>query len=548
MNHKMKKSSLIEGAAVAYAAILLTKLMGALYNIPLYSIIGDKGGVVYSYAYSIYGLFLDISTSGIPIAISIVISKYNSLEKYQSKEKAYRLGLRIVIFISIAAFIFLFAFAKQIGLYFLQDMTSGVTVDEIALGVRAVSFCILIVPFLSMKRGYLQGHKFLTAPSHSQVIEQLVRIVFVLVGAYVTVNLLHRDVTLGVCVALLGAAVGAAAAQVYLQHKYRTNRQQFPRTSSTETEPESTGLILRTIFLHCASIVLVSITLSVYNLVDLKMLLFGLHHLKYSDQSAQLIASVASTWIPKICMMISALSVGLASSITPFIAESFAKEDLKSVNLRLNQAMGMVLAVSIPLGAGMIIFSEPIYCLFYGANAYGSTILKLAVIVNVFGSLTTVVSMGMQSMGRGKSVCLHTIIGVLINTALDLPLIYLFDAVGLPAYLGASAASIVGQIVTLSLLLGTLKKSGHFSYKPVLRIIARALPSGLVMSVIVLGLKYLFPVTADRGLLMIIQLLAFALVGAAVYLPLAYATHMLQDVLGEDIFNRIRIKLTHKKE
>ena len=78
MGGKLKKNSFMEGAVITYAAIVITKLLGALYNIPFYEIIGNRGSVIYSFAFSIYALFLDISTSGIPIAISIVISEYAS--------------------------------------------------------------------------------------------------------------------------------------------------------------------------------------------------------------------------------------------------------------------------------------------------------------------------------------------------------------------------------------------------------------------------------------------------------------------------------------
>lgn len=543
----MHKNGFVEGAAIAYAAIMLTKLMGAVYNIPFYSIIGDKGGILYSYAYSIYTLFLDISTAGIPIAISIVISEYNSLGKFRSKEKAYSLGLGMVVAISLAAFAFLQLCSKQIGGYFLKDMTEGVTVDEVAFSVRAVSYCLLIVPFLSMKRGYLQGHKFLAAPSQSQVIEQFVRIVFVLCGSYIAIKLLHTDVTIGVGVALAGAAVGAGVALIYLLRAYHASREQFPVSGSAEAAPDSSGKILKNIFSHCATLVLVSVTMSVYNLVDLKMLLLGLHKLGYSDESTQLISSIASTWIPKICMIISALSIGLTSSIAPFIAENYARKRWGAIRMKLNQAIGTVLAVTVPLGIGVIIFAEPVYRLFYGESLYGGSILQLAIVVNVLGSITTVIGMAMQSMNLGKATCFYNILGVIINTALDLPLIYLFDAMGLPAYLGASAASIAGQIVTAALLLRVLKRTICFRYRPTISFLIRVAPAAALMTGAVLLVKFLWPVSDGRGLLLILQFLVYAAVGGAVYLPLVYRWQVLSDVFGTKMMQRITGKLGIRK-
>ena len=79
----MKKDSFLKGTLIASIAIIITKILGVLYVIPFYKIIGETGGVLYSYAYNIYNLFLNISTAGIPIAISILISEYvnNTLHK-----------------------------------------------------------------------------------------------------------------------------------------------------------------------------------------------------------------------------------------------------------------------------------------------------------------------------------------------------------------------------------------------------------------------------------------------------------------------------------
>ena len=70
----MKKNSFVEGTFIATFAIIIVKILGVLYVIPFYRIIGESGGSLYSYAYNVYNLFLNISTAGIPIAISKIIT------------------------------------------------------------------------------------------------------------------------------------------------------------------------------------------------------------------------------------------------------------------------------------------------------------------------------------------------------------------------------------------------------------------------------------------------------------------------------------------
>lgn len=539
VSRKLRENSFVEGTFVAYAAIIVSKLLGALYSIPFYNMVGAQGGVIYSCAYNIYVLFLDISTSGIPIAVSIVISEYNTRGMYQSKERTYSVALRVVMGLSIASFLILQLFAKQIGQYFLADMTEGVSLDAIAAGVRVISICLLVAPSLSIKRGYLQGHKIITPSSQSQVIEQLVRIAVVLAGTYLTVSVLNMGITVGVCVALAGAAVGAIAAVLYLQYKCRGSQAVFHPEGCQEERPAPTGEILRKVFSYCITIVIMSVSISIYNLVDMKMLLVGLHKLSYTDEDTQVIASIASTWIPKICMMITALSMGLVSSIAPHMAESRTAGDRNAINFKLNQALGTIMLISVPLGLGMILFAEPIFRMFYGQSAYGSGILQLAVVVNVVGSMTTVTNMSMQSIGRGKTVCVVTLIGIVLNASLDLPMIYLFDRIGIPAYLGATAASVVGQSVTLSLLLGSLKKSYKFRYKPVLRVLLREVLPIAAMLAVVFVIRLAWPVTETRGILLVVQLFVYAVTGGGVYLFLAYRMGAVSMVVGEAAVQRV---------
>lgn len=536
----MRKNSFVEGTFIAYGAIVISKLMGALYSIPFYQMIGDQGGVIYSCAYSIYVLFLDISTSGVPIAVSIVISEYNARGMYRSKERAYSVALRVVMGLSLVSFLVMELFARQIGRYFLEDMTGGVSIEDIAAGVRMVAVCLLIAPLLSIKRGYLQGHKFLSAPSQSQVIEQLVRIAVVLAGTYLSIYVLKLGVTVGVCVALSGTALGALAAYLYLVRKSRASREAFSAgASSPEERPAATGEIIRKVFSYCVTIVIMTVSISVYSLVDMKMLLVGLHRLHYSDGDTQVIASIASTWIPKICMIITALSTGLVSSIAPHMAESRSNGNRGEINQKLNQALSTVMLISVPLGLGMMIFAEPLFTLFYGQSAYGPGILRLAIVVNVVGSMATVTSMSMQSIGRGRTVCYVTIVGIILNAALDLPLIYLFHYLGLPAYLGATAASIVGQAVTLGLLLLSLRVSYGFSYTPVLRGLVRELPAMGAMGAVALLLRWLWPPVTAQGLFLVVQLAVYALTGGGLYLLLAYRLGAVDAVLGRETTERL---------
>ncbi len=548
MAGKMRKNGFVEGAVIAYAAIVITKILGAFYNIPFYNIIGDHGSVLYSFAYSIYALFLDISTSGVPIAISIVISEYASKGMYRSKEKAYKLGLRAVLAISAIAFLLMQIFSKQIGEYYVTGMTEGVTAQEISYAVRVISICLIFVPFLSMERGYLQGHKCMGTSSSSQVTEQFVRIVFVLAGAYAAINIFNLGSTVGVCISLLGAAVGAvvALAQVLFSKKKSKELFEIP-ADNTEERPESAKQIYKKILTYCLSIVIISVSTNIYNIVDMKLLLVGLQNLSFPDEVTQTIASITSTWIPKIGMIVVALAMGLTNSIAPHMAESYAAGNMKDINRKLNQGMETIIVAAMPMALGVILLAEPVYRIFYGASEYGGSILQLSMALNVIGSLVSVVGMAMQSIDRGKAVCAYNIVGIMLNAALDLPFIYLFDRIGIPAYLGATAASIVGQSVTLILLLVSLKRQLKFEYMPAFKVLAKCVIPLALMSGCVILIKSFWPVTSQGTLLLIVQLGVYSVSGAIIYGISAYKFGLISEVLGQETIDRYLRKLHLKK-
>ena len=111
---KLTKSSFIEGTFIATLAIIVTKILGILYVIPFYATVGVKGGALYAYAYNIYVLFLDVSTAGLPNAVSKIINEYNTLDMQEAKVRAYKLGMNLVRFIATVAFLILFIFLSSL--------------------------------------------------------------------------------------------------------------------------------------------------------------------------------------------------------------------------------------------------------------------------------------------------------------------------------------------------------------------------------------------------------------------------------------------------
>ena len=212
----MRRSGFVEGTVIATAAIIITKILGILYVIPFYAIVGVQDSALYAYAYNIYLIFLDISSAGIPSAMSKIIKEYNTLGNMDAKKRAYDIGKKIIFLLSFVMFIIMFCFAPLLAKLILGDLTGGNTISDVTLVIRSISFAILVIPFLSVSKGYLQGHKFIASSSFSQVIEQLVRVAIIIFGSFIAIKVFHASIPLAVGISILGACAGALVAYLYL--------------------------------------------------------------------------------------------------------------------------------------------------------------------------------------------------------------------------------------------------------------------------------------------------------------------------------------------
>ena len=160
----MRKSTFVKGAFITTLGIVISKILGILYVIPFHAIIGETGGALYGYAYTIYLVFMSLSTAGIPLAISRIVSEYQTLGYYGTKRRVFILGKRIALILGIICFLIILTFAPLLAKAVLGNVTGGNSVEDVTFVIRVIGTAILIVPVLSVYRGYFEGHRFMSAP------------------------------------------------------------------------------------------------------------------------------------------------------------------------------------------------------------------------------------------------------------------------------------------------------------------------------------------------------------------------------------------------
>lgn len=546
---KLKKNTFMQGAFIASMGIVISKILGIIYVIPFYAIIGEQGGALYGYAYNIYSIFLSLSTAGVPLAVSKIISEYNALGYYKEKEQAFKIAKRLLSIIGIISFIILFVFAPQIATLIIGDIQGGNTLADIVFVIRVISFSILVVPILSVYRGYLQGHKYITPTSVSQILEQVVRVVIIIVGSYLMLKVFNCSLSTAVGVALFGATAGAICSYLYLVNKVLKHRKQLNANLSKEKEiAVTTKDIIIKIICYAFPFVFGDVLKSLYNSVDTFLLIRTLvNGLSFTATDAEAIMSVISTWGNKLNMIVIAVGTGFTVSIIPNITYSLVKKDYKDIRNKINRTYKIVMFVTLPMVVGLSFLADPIWKVFYGSSKFGPQVFSFSIFIALFTVILSLCTTILLTLKDYRILFINLITGLVINAVFDVPLIYLFNYIGLPPYYGAIASTIFGNVVSIIIVIVFMYKKYNIdffkSYKTFLKII-------LSIILMILGLrllKYIVPFTSSRIASLFIIML-YSTVGALIYFSITYKSGAIYEVFGSNIFDVIKKKLRLKKE
>ncbi len=531
----MKKNSFIEGTIVATMGIFLVKVIGIIYVIPLNAIIGEQGGALYGYGYTIYQLFLSISSAGFPFAISKITSEYNALGYKKAISNTYKISLRLISVISILIFLILFIFAPQIGKLIIGTATEGNTYQDIGYVIRMVSFAILVVPFLGVTKGLLQGYKYITPYSISQVIEQVVRVIIILVGTYVSLKVLHLPLKIGVGIAVSAAFFGGLAAYIYLKIKIK-KANLLPKNVADDEVLISSKEIIRKILMYSIPFIMISLVNNLYTTVDMILLsrtMNDLLHLKSSIVDS--IVGVYTTWGIKLNNIILAVSTGLVTSLIPNIVTSFTKKDMKDVNDKFNKAIQCVLLVIVPMTIFLSLLVHPVWTLFYGKSYYGPIVYQYFVYTALFGGVYTIIVNTLQGINKYKLVIATVMVGLITNAILDVPLMLLFDKMGMNVSYGAITAALIGYTLSIVTSLSILKRKYLFRFDQTFKKLPKYLFSWLCFILSIYLMKLFIPTNLPGRFIQIPILMVYGVVSFLIYIYINYKNGNIKSVFGNKI-------------
>lgn len=486
----MTKKSMIRGAAILAAASLVNRFLGAVSRIALPTLIGDEGVGLYQMAYPVYGIFLVISTAGIPVAVSKLVAEQTAQGNRAGALKILQVATAILVLTG-TLFSFALAFgAKPIATFIARD-------PRAAWAIIAVSPAVLVLSVASAFRGFFQGLQHMAPSALSQVVEQIVRVTAMIGLAWA---FLPRGVEYAAAGANLGAVFGGVAGLLvlivaYLKQEHRRGswrtawsmsdkREELQREGQRDAGTRDNYMasrvaLVRKIFDLSLPVVLAAAIMPLMQFLDIGIVPLRLSHAGFSpDEITRLFGRLTGMAQP-LMYFPTLVTAAVATSSVPAIAEALAHGDRSTLSGRAQEAIRLGFLFALPSSVGLFIFAEE-FSLMLRWPAEVAVPLRVLALGTVFLALQQISSGILQGLGAVGVPVRNLAKGAVAK------LIVSFTLTGMPAFgirgaaLGTVAAFAVAglmNVVTLVRMLGFTLDVHNTVVKPVLGVVLMVLGS-----------------------------------------------------------------------
>lgn len=387
---EQRKQSFVQGAAVLAAAVLIVKIIGAIYKIPLGNILGDEGMAHFGVAYNIYTLLLTVSTAGLPVALSRLISEADALGRVNQVKRIFNVGRMAFLVFGLVWTLFMMIGFRPLSVW-MDD-------PEAAVSILVLGPAVFLVCLMSAYRGYTQGLSDMTPTSVSQVIEVLCKLVFGLALAWLFVRQ-GMGLPIASAGAILGVTIGSLLALVYIV-VYKRRHERYTGVAATDV-PDSRGRILKRLLRIGIPVTIGSAVLNIIALIDTKLILNRLQFgAGFSFMDSKLMYG-AFFKVQTLFNMPSAFVVPLSVSVIPAVSAYIAHKNYKSASTVTAAAIKICVLMGLPMAAGMSVLAHPIVAVLYpGTHPEGPASLAILGVASFFVCLTMMTNSILQAYGH----------------------------------------------------------------------------------------------------------------------------------------------------
>lgn len=522
-----QQEQMVKGTAWLTAGNFISRLLGAIYIIPWYAWMGKhaaEANALFGMGYEIYALFLLISTVGIPVAVAKQVSKYNTLGK---EEMSIYLVRKILQFMLILGGVF--ALIMYIGSPLFASLSKGG--QELVPILRSLTLAVLVFPSMSVLRGFFQGFNNLKPYAISQVAEQIIRVIWMLLTAFYIMRLGSGDYIAAVTQSTFAAFVGMfASIAVLLYFLWRYNMLSALIGKTPEHIKLDTKEILIETVKEAIPFIITGAAIQIFKLIDQfsfgnTMALFT----NYSSEELRVMFAYFSSNPGKVTMILIAVATAIAGVGIPLLTENFVKNDKKAAARLVVNNLQMLLMFLLPAVAGSVILAKHLYTVFYGlpqGQALGLFVISL--IQTIILSIYTVLAPMLQALFENRKAIIYFLYGLAAKVILQVPSIFLFHAYG-PLF-----STTVALCIPVILMYLKIHEITGFKRQAIRRTSALVLILTLLMSFIISMIIWLMNlvIVPDSRLVSLVYIIVIGAIGLGVYGFMALATHLLDKMIG----------------
>ncbi len=358
-----KKSGnlLFSGVLVLTVSNILVKLIGMFLKVPLQKLLGDGGMAYYNVANDIYVWLYTLSTTGLPIAMSLLTSEARGKGNLNEAKKLFRVALGLFVGVGTAGMLVMMLGSRLFaGMYQMPGSW---------LAILAISPTLLFVCVSSCFRGYFQGYQRMTPTAISELIAALGKL---LIGIALALYALHlgRQSHEVAAFTLLGLTIGFGVAMVYLaiskarfkEEEYNT---EFTREDSDRLPVRSTKALLKQILIIGIPITLSSSLMSFTNVLDGMILSDRLHAVGYLSEQVEIMFGNYKTCAVTLFNLPPALIYPISSSIVPFLTTALVSGNRLRAKQTMDSSLRIGAIIALPCAVGLSVLSEPILKLLF---------------------------------------------------------------------------------------------------------------------------------------------------------------------------------------
>lgn len=523
--------SFLKGAFILSLSMFATKLLGIIYLVPFKALVGEEGMTLYGYAYTFYGLFISLSTLGIPVGLAKFISKYQAMGHYRVTRRVFRWSLVGMTLFGIVGYLTMYGIAPTYVKTILMDKPELMTqANDIISVIRIVGVALLIIPVMALFRGFFQGNRTMTPTSVSQFIEQLLRVIIILVGSFVIIKGLGGTYQQAVSLSVFAAFLSGLLAFIYLAFYWFKHKKQYDQLLTQDIPLPSVRMPkLMWELIQCSiPFALLGLATNLFQNIDTWDFHRLLTEAKVPFDRQTTYYGMYIMELAKIVMIPVSFAMAFSQPLVPELTQAAQKGDQEGVRKTIHLAFRLMFFITIPAVVGMCLLSTPLFISFYNSsdavNQLGGELFRVGCWLGLCYSLYSIISAILQGLNLQNKGILFLIIALGVKYLTNQWLVPTF---GVNGFIYSTFIA-YGSWVGLSLVV--IKQKATLSMrqigKELLSILITTFLMALVVQATQWGLSFVWTEPLSQFQAMMVLLIGGG-IGVGVYFAMSYVNGLI---------------------